>query len=94
MSWPTAVVVCVALVVMGVLAALKLDTSNLTWVLLTVIGGVGVGELKAIKDNTNGDKVRMADELAEHRKLIGEMAQTMAGMTPAAAPTDPSSPIP
>lgn len=75
MSWPTAIVVTVALVVMGVLAIFGVDTSNLTWVLLSVLGGLGVGELKAIKEQTNGSNTKLLEEVAQHRQILAGLVQ-------------------
>lgn len=72
MPWPTAIVVSIAILVFGGLSWKGADTSDLMLILLTLIGGVGWSELKAVKDNTNGTQAAMLSELRETRKLLAQ----------------------
>jgi len=74
MPWPTAVVVCIALLVIGVLSFRGADTSDLMLIVLSVLGGMGVSELRAVKENTNGTNARLLNELAETRKALAQSA--------------------
>ena len=70
MPWPTAIVVSVALVVIGALSVIGSDTSDLMLIVVSVLGGMGVSELRAVKDNTNGSNTRLMEELAATRELL------------------------
>ena len=72
MPWPTAIVVCIALLVIGVLSFTGADTSDLMLIVLSVLGGMGVSELRAVKENTNGTNARLLNELAETRKVLAQ----------------------
>jgi len=72
MPWPTAIVVSVALLVIGTLSVLGADTSDLMLIVVSVLGGMGVSELKAVKDNTNGNNTRLMDELTATRQALAQ----------------------
>lgn len=88
LTLPQAIVACVAILVLGALAWRTGDSTGLLLVVVGLLGIGGAGALSTIREQTNGDKIRMANELAEHRQLIGELAKTLATMTPPAPPGD------
>jgi hypothetical protein len=74
MSWPTAVVVSVALLVMGTLTLLEADTSDLMLILLSLLGGMGAEQLRGLRENTNGTQAAILRELAETRRVLARVA--------------------
>jgi hypothetical protein len=94
MSWPTAVVVCVAIIVIGALGVLGVDTNAITWVLVTVVGGLGVGELRAIKEQTNGTQSKLMEQAAKHQDVLSELARGNAAPPPPAPPNGDDQGVP
>lgn len=68
MPWPVALVVSVAIVVIGVVAALGKDVTAVLGSIILLLGAFGYAELREIKTNTDGTNARMMDELAEYRR--------------------------
>jgi hypothetical protein len=75
MPWPVALVISVAIIVIGVISAIGRDVTPVLGAILLLMGGLGYAELREIKSNTNGTNNRMMDannrmmdELAEYRR--------------------------
>lgn len=75
MPWPVALVVSVAIIVIGVTSALGRDVTPVLGAIILLLGAFGYAELREIKSNTNGTNNRMMDannrmmdELAEYRR--------------------------
>lgn len=85
MPWPTALVVSVALVVLGGLAFVGADTSDLVLILVSLVGGAGVTELRGLRENTNGSQAKLLSLLEEQHKMLARIA----GVTPTDQPPGP-----
>lgn len=71
-SWPQAFVITIAIAAVTILAAMGADTTPVVGVIVTVIGGLLIGGLQTIKDQTNGAQGRLIDELSAARKEMAE----------------------
>lgn len=71
-SWPQAFVITIAIAAVTILAAIGADTTPVVGVIVTVIGGLLIGGLQTIKDQTNGNQSRLIDELSAARKEMAE----------------------
>lgn len=49
LSWPTALVVVAALAALTVLSLNRVDTSDVALILITLLGGAGVDQLRRIR---------------------------------------------
>lgn len=88
MAWPTALVVSVALAAIVVLKILGADTSDLTPILLLLLGGLGAGELRAIKEQSNGNNTLLHERVAEQGRVIADLAKANAPAAPPPSPPD------
>jgi ABC-type transport system involved in cytochrome bd biosynthesis fused ATPase/permease subunit len=75
MPWPIALVVSVAIVVIGVLSAMDKDPVTVVGAIVLLLGAFGYAELREIKSNTNGTQTKLIEqntallaELAEYRR--------------------------
>lgn len=86
MPWPTAFVIVAALAAIVVLRVLGADTSDLTPILLLVVAGQGAAELRAIKEQSNGNNTLLHERVAEQGRVIAELAKANAPAPPPAEP--------
>lgn len=88
-SWPTAVVVSVAIIALVVLAGMRADASMVAWVILAVLGGAGAAQLNAVREQTNGnttEQLRIIRETqVEQARLISALSASVAAAPPARA---------
>jgi len=82
MPWPIALVVTVAIVVIGVLSALGKDPVTVVGAIVLLLGAFGYAELREIKGNTNGNMSKLMEqnaalltELAEYRRSAAQNLQ-------------------
>lgn len=67
-SLPMAIMISVAMIVVGVVAVMDRDIQAVGNVILMLLVALGIGELREIKGQTNGNMKRLLDELAEYRR--------------------------
>ena len=72
-SLPVAIMVSVAMIVIGVVAVMDRDIQTVGNVILMLLVALGIGELREIKGQTNGNMKRLLDELAEARRMQSRM---------------------
>jgi hypothetical protein len=82
MPWPIALVVTVAIVVIGVLSAMGKDPVTVVGAIVLLLGAFGYAELREIKGNTNGNMSKLMEqntalltELAEYRRTAAQNFQ-------------------
>lgn len=86
LSWPQVVAVVVALVVVGGLALLHVDTSAIVTLIIALLLGGVAGTVSQVRDQTNGNHTAMLDLI---RELGGYIARSPAlPETPPAPPAD------
>lgn len=74
MPWTQAVVVCVAIAAVTLLAVLHSDPTAVMTVILIVLGGLGYGQLSAIREQTNGTNSQLLAQVAEHSRILAKLA--------------------
>lgn len=74
-SWPQVTLILGALAVVGALALAKVDTSAIIGLIIALIGGVTLGQIGQVKDQSNGQLTKMME-------LIREQSQTLARTPP------------
>lgn len=85
MSWPLAMVVTTAIIVIGLLGLFQRDVAAVSAAIMTLLLALGFAELREIKTNTNGTNAKMMEELTEYRRSSARNFQT-ALENPAVAP--------
>jgi hypothetical protein len=75
LSWPLALMVTVAMLVIGAVAILQRDVAAVSSAILTILVALGLAELREIKSSTNGSNDRLMqqnkalmEELSEYRR--------------------------
>jgi hypothetical protein len=71
-SWPLAIMVSVAMVIIGVTVVTNKDVSAVTGAIVTILIALGLAELREIKSNTNGNQTTLMEQ---NRSLMAELAQ-------------------
>lgn len=71
-SWPLAVMVSVAMLVIGATALLDRDIAGVSAAITTILIALGLAELREIKTNTNGNNTSL---LEQNKVLMAEIAQ-------------------
>lgn len=61
LSWPLAAVAMMAMAVIGTLAILDKDVNVVSNVIILLLITLGIGELREIRNNTNGNNNRLMD---------------------------------
>lgn len=72
-SLPMAIMISVAMIVIGIVAVMDRDIQAVGNVILMLLVALGIGELREIKGQTNGNMKRLLDELAEARRTQSRM---------------------
>lgn len=72
MSWPLAVMVSIAMLVIGATALLNRDVAAVSAAITTVLIALGLAELREIKASTNGNQSAL---MAQNRALMEELGQ-------------------
>lgn len=83
LSWPQVVAVVVALVVVGGLALLHVDTSAIVTLIIALLLGGVAGTVSQVRDQTNGNHKAMLDVIREQGRII---ARSPAQLDPLPAP--------
>lgn len=73
MSWPLAIMVSVAMLVIGTTALLNKDVAAVTGSILTLLIAFGVAELREIKTNTNGSNEKL---MSQNQALMTELTES------------------
>jgi hypothetical protein len=71
-SWPLAVMVTVAMLVIGTTALFGRDVAAVSGAIITVLLALGIAELREIKAQTNGNQDAM---MQQNRALMSELGQ-------------------
>lgn len=83
MGWPLALMVTVAMIVIGVVAVLERDVTAVSSAILTVLVALGIAELREIRTISNGNTLTLqehnkdlsANVQEQNRALLEELAQ-------------------
>lgn len=79
LHWPAALVVTAAIIGLVVLNLMHVDADQFMWLIWFVLGGLGFGQLSALREQTNGNQT-------EQLRMIREMAEKLANMPPPRTP--------
>lgn len=72
MSWPLAVMVSVAMLVIGAAALLDRDVAGVSAAITTILIALGLAELREIKTQTNGNSTNLMEQ---NKVLMDQLAQ-------------------
>lgn len=72
MSWPLAIMVSVAILVIGATALLDRDIAGVSAAITTILIALGLAELREIKTSTNGNTSALMEQ---NKALMAELAQ-------------------
>ena len=75
LTWPTVVLILGALAIVGALAWKGVDTASIIGLIITLIGGVTLGAVTQVKEQTNG-------QLSQLVSLVREQSQTLSRTQP------------
>lgn len=81
-SLPMAIMISVAMIVIGTVAIMDRDIQAVGNVILMLLVALGIGELREIKGNTDGNMKRLLDELAESRRAQSRVVDRAFESTP------------
>lgn len=93
-SWPLALMVTVAILVIGATALLDRDVAGVSAAITTVLIALGLAELREIKTSTNGNTSALMEQ---NKALMQELAQyrrDSASITNRALESAPLVPVP
>lgn len=71
-SWPLAIMVSVAMLIIGVTVVTDKDVSSVTGAIITILIALGLAELREIKSQTNGNQSTLMEQ---NKSLMAELAQ-------------------
>ena len=94
MTWPLAIMVSVAMLVIGVTVVMDKDVSHVTEAIITILIALGLAELREIKSQTNGNQNTLMEQ---NKALMNELAQyrrDAASITNRALDSQPLTPPP
>lgn len=77
MPWPMALVVCITIVTIGVLAVFDKDVNTVVNAILFLLMALGYAELREIKSQTNGNTASKDLELAATRRANEELIKRL-----------------
>ncbi len=81
LGWPQVTLILGAFVVVGALALAHVDTNAIIGLIIALIGGVTLGQVGQVKDQSNG-------QLSKMMELIREQSQILSRTPPVEPPKD------
>lgn len=77
MSWPLALMVSIAMLVIGTTAVLDRDVAAVSGAIVTLLIALGLAELREIKTNTNGNNNQLLEQNREQNNLLQEQNKAL-----------------